>query len=683
MKTKLSVFVFFISVLFFSCGGAVIQDNDVSLSLDTGSIVRYVTQHSETVNKAFTLKPSANLEDVDFTEFINYALVIRASTEGGYSTTTEQFYKTPFGDVESPEEMDSILQDLYRKASASPITLENIPVGKRIKVKINVVMATLVDTEAYVKVLEAEGYPSYLIEQMKQIFEMNKAEVEQQIELAQGVSEEFIVKSGQNTVKLRIRVPGAMELEDDDENTFDIILYNRISNEVDPIYGLWSYNMMTSNASASFVKKNNYVNAGKVVDFGIDVNGNTYYVKNEDSSYEVYYAAPVEGGVKVVEDDQINLSIKNQLKLYVGDNSDALFFAVTNDGTQDGTWVKKYELSSFPLRVTNYGVNNPTVQYQGFSDGITDIMDFAVSLGSGDESEFLYQEDDLYPENNVYKQKVIYDNAFLFLASSKQTGSEWDIDGIHYDIVLTKIPMTYKMEDGEVDVSSVIVLNETEKVTLNLSECNIGMSNLMTSRSVSVSDMLVKDGFLYVLLNYNKNGDIDAESVPDIVYYPVYSNGCLLKISISNFSVSGITEFGFSQNNTKEISMIPQTQTSGSYNPQDDGKPESIEITINQPKSLDAPYFFGPRKFIAVKPKKLVIADDGCWYYKDGDDFCYKNLDRVVVFNEKEKKLKAYSLNTADIINFDSNLIVDFEIGFVGTAYGQLSDPIITIVNRD
>ena len=117
------------SLLFLSCGGAVSQDGDASLSLDTGTIIKYVAQRPENVSKAFSLKPSADYDDIDFTEFITYALVVKASTEGGYSTSTQQVYKAPVGNVQSEEEMASIFQELCRKASASPITLENIPIG--------------------------------------------------------------------------------------------------------------------------------------------------------------------------------------------------------------------------------------------------------------------------------------------------------------------------------------------------------------------------------------------------------------------------------------------------------------------------------------------------------------------------------------------------------------------------
>ena len=40
--------------------------------------------------------------------------------------------------------------------------------------------------------------------------------------------------------------------------------------------------------------------------------------------------------------------------------------------------------------------------------------------------------------------------------------------------------------------------------------------------------------------------------------------------------------------------------------------------------------FYGPTRFIAVKPKKLVIADEGLTFYTDDELLRYKNVNRVV-----------------------------------------------------
>ena len=46
---------------------------------------------------------------------------------------------------------------------------------------------------------------------------------------------------------------------------------------------------------------------------------------------------------------------------------------------------------------------------------------------------------------------------------------------------------------------------------------------------------------------------------------------------------------------------------------------------------LSTTAFYGPRKFVAIKPKELVIADDGIAIYVDSNKaLCYKNVNRIV-----------------------------------------------------
>ncbi len=47
---------------------------------------------------------------------------------------------------------------------------------------------------------------------------------------------------------------------------------------------------------------------------------------------------------------------------------------------------------------------------------------------------------------------------------------------------------------------------------------------------------------------------------------------------------------------------------------------------------LSTKAFYGPQKFIAIKPKKLIISDDGIAFYTDAEGlYKYKNVNRVVI----------------------------------------------------
>ena len=67
---------------------------------------------------------------------------------------------------------------------------------------------------------------------------------------------------------------------------------------------------------------------------------------------------------------------------------------------------------------------------------------------------------------------------------------------------------------------------------------------------------------------------------------------------------------------------------------------EDNTVIIQPPENLENEYFYGPRRFIAIKPDELVIADDGARIEED-DIYC---KSRVVTLN-----LDNYSLSAVDV----------------------------------
>lgn len=108
--------------------------------------------------------------------------------------------------------------------------------------------------------------------------------------------------------------------------------------------------------------------------------------------------------------------------------------------------------------------------------------------------------------------------------------------------------------------------------------------------------------------------------------------------------------------------------------------------------------FAGPAKFIAIKPKKLVISDDGLAFYTDAlGGLAYKNVDRVVTIDLEKfaiESVKATSAKferqlsgwfSADIDDYQSNSLYNVVSG--GTFYAaseiyyrsSLPDPVTYI----
>lgn len=89
---------------------------------------------------------------------------------------------------------------------------------------------------------------------------------------------------------------------------------------------------------------------------------------------------------------------------------------------------------------------------------------------------------------------------------------------------------------------------------------------------------------------------------------------------------------------------------------------------------LDEKYLSSPAKVIAVKPKKLVIADDGIAFYSDSDGLAYKNINRVVTIDLEEFVIESVQTTKA---NFSSNVTDylrsgnDVSIGIIASANGS------------
>ena len=96
-----------------------------------------------------------------------------------------------------------------------------------------------------------------------------------------------------------------------------------------------------------------------------------------------------------------------------------------------------------------------------------------------------------------------------------------------------------------------------------------------------------------------------------------YSRGALVKINATDGSIDD--KFGWTSEQ-KELNY-----------PYNDKNYKDYYCT---PDEADSTAFFGPEKFCAVVPKKIVIVDDG-FYWKAGDsgDGTIKNKDSIVEFD--------------------------------------------------
>ena len=59
---------------------------------------------------------------------------------------------------------------------------------------------------------------------------------------------------------------------------------------------------------------------------------------------------------------------------------------------------------------------------------------------------------------------------------------------------------------------------------------------------------------------------------------------------------------------------------------------------------LSSKYFYSPRKFLAIKPKKLIFADDGFMFYGTNDNPSGKDVNQVIEFDIESAMFDSYNL---------------------------------------
>ena len=168
--------------------------------------------------------------------------------------------------------------------------------------------------------------------------------------------------------------------------------------------------------------------------------------------------------------------------------------------------------------------------------------------------------------------------------------------------------------------------------------------------SISIKDLQFGDGLgydtenVYVLVKEASSG-LGYNSSD---YF--YSRGALVKINVTNDSTN---IFGW----TSEQKELSYTTYSGDSYTDYYCIPDEADSTNTA--------FFGPEKFCAVVPKKIVIVDDG-FYWKAGDsgDGEIKNKDSIVEFD----------IAGSTLTRGNSNISASFKIDVSGYYYGKLEN---------
>lgn len=203
-------------------------------------------------------------------------------------------------------------------------------------------------------------------------------------------------------------------------------------------------------------------------------------------------------------------------------------------------------------------------------------------------------------------------------------------------------------------VTSDTIEIETPTFVINLASSDIlkGYDSSKydgTYDSISITDLQFGDGLEYGTENVYALVKESSWGLGFTHSDYFYSRGALVKINATDGSTN---IFGWTSEQ-KELS----------YNYNDNPYTDCYYIPDATDSSKTA--FFGPEKFCAVVPKKIVVVDDG-FYWKAGDngDGVIKNKDSIVEFD----------IAGSTLARGDSNISVSFKIGTSDYYYGKTEE---------
>ena len=164
-----------------------------------------------------------------------------------------------------------------------------------------------------------------------------------------------------------------------------------------------------------------------------------------------------------------------------------------------------------------------------------------------------------------------------------------------------------------------------------------------------VSDLLVQDGAVYALLS-------EVSSSFETISGTATSRGAVVKLTDTGSALSVDTSFG--SNGLLGWTAAPQSLPYGDA-------ADNTTVDCYWPASDNTNGFYGPAKFAAVKPKKLVIADDGA----TGIPYNKSELSSTTGEIYQKNRIVEVDLSSgtiSEIVSFTEDQLINFDISVSG-----------------
>ena len=309
----------------------------------------------------------------------------------------------------------------------------------------------------------------------------------------------------------------------------------------------------------------------------------------------------------------IKENLTSDSKYYCFDKNYNLWTAISGDALTLNKYSMKVSTDSYS---TDPDLTKQLSEITSLSDMCYDCVNsYIYLLVSGDASV------DVYAVSTGSKPAIVA-RAQIDIPTLENAGTFTNIAVNGNDFYFADSSCNVYKATGTVTSDSIAI--ETPTLVKNLASSDIleGYDSSKydgTYDSISITDLQFGDGLeygtenVYALVKETSDG-LGFTTHPD--YF--YSRGALVQINTTDDSIK---KFGWTS-----------AQTTLSYNYYGNSCTDYYYIPDATDSSNTA--FFGPEKFCAVVPKKIVVVDDG-FYWKAGDtgDGKIKNKDSIVEFD--------------------------------------------------
>ncbi len=313
-----------------------------------------------------------------------------------------------------------------------------------------------------------------------------------------------------------------------------------------------------------------------------------------------------------------------------------------------------------------YAFNEATLKLCDVTDVVTEWDSTQFDNSNVKDINFSETGNDL---SNFYHKIVTVKNGILYDIGRNNYGSG-NIFLVTKDI--------NNISSLETIADSIIALSDR----LNEQNVNFIIDNEQFKITVSINDMLFIDGALYVLIS--EKGNRISTNGAQVNNFSYISRGAIVKYTPSEDSIKILGWAAEPLNNSGKYAYAKY----GDYLIyEDEAKTKPFRIPADKIVNLyyptntelisfptfyvpngenDSNHLFGPKRFVAIKPKKLVISDEGLAFYTDNNNaYNSKKVNRMITVDLETFAMSCAS--TADV--FDNESVYDITSStFVSTS---------------